>query len=129
MSQESGNNTNTANNYTNLFDSNEQVKKIINTHSKTQQPGTHTNLSKRLSQKSSARQFQVQAQLAQGFSPGRKLQNLPAHVQQQIMRGMNNQDQQMIYRQMEDSRNQNMLQYNNPQQNKSVSNQGLRGSF
>jgi len=58
-------------------------------------------VSKRLSQKSSKNQFhmpgsqvqhhvQTQGSLAKSFSPqGRKLANLPAHVQQQLMMGKN----------------------------------------
>jgi len=63
-------------------------KRVASLHSKTGQPTTHTNASKRLSQKSSARQFHLSNNgsnshvnvQGKGFSPNRKLPIGQAHL-------------------------------------------------
>ena len=60
-----------------------QQARFGHAYARTKQPGSQ-NPSKRLSQKSSARQFQRlggPGQMSSSFSPGRKLQNMPSHVQ------------------------------------------------
>ena len=65
-------------------------KRVASLHSKTGQPTTHTNASKRLSQKSSARQFPMSnngsntrtnvGNQSKGFSPNRKLAMHQTHM-------------------------------------------------
>ena len=65
--------------------------RVASLHSKTGQPTTHTNASKRLSQKSSARQFPMSnngsntranmpGSQSKGFSPNRKLPMHQTHM-------------------------------------------------
>lgn len=100
-------------------------KRVASLHSKTGQPTTHTNASKRLSQKSSARQFHMsnngsntrvamQGNQSKGFSPNRKLPLHQTHLMSfqnqnqanlQFVTKSNNEQLIGAYRQMEESRN------------------------